>query len=105
MGVTAGSDSVLRPRQPKVHQFDTALREHDVRGLQITVDDASRMRRRECIGCLAGDPEALLHRQRFPYESGCQRLSLDKLHHEKLHVLVVNRRGADVVEGANMRMH
>ncbi len=56
-----------------------ALRQEDVVRLQVAVNDAGRMSRRERLGDLRRDPECLLERQRPLGERLPQRLPLEIL--------------------------
>src|SRR6266436_558105 len=87
-------------RDPKVQQFCSTVRKHDVARFQIPVDDSNLMKRfqrgeqrqRDLAGPLGGQGTAL--------EALRQRFSLDELHHQDEAVLFFG----NVVDPARIRM-
>src|SRR5262249_22528675 len=78
-------DVVLRSRpllgEAEVEDLDVAvLRDEEVLGLQVAVDDPLLVRRGEPLRDLAGEEDALSLRDRSPRESLAQRLALEELH-------------------------
>ena len=69
-------------RQAEIEQLRAVLREHDVRGLQVAMDDAGTMRRSESIGQLYRTLQRVVQRQPAVRQPLRQRLALDVLHHE-----------------------
>jgi len=85
---------------PKIEQLHARLRQHDVAGLQIAVDDSAPVRRIERAGDLDADPQGLVDRQRAFAQPIRQRLALEELHDQVVGSVLV----AHVVKRANVRM-
>ncbi|MBI4264353.1 MAG: hypothetical protein HY657_08250 [Acidobacteria bacterium] len=103
-GVVVGSIDRFTPataglRQAEVEELGARLRQHDVAGFQIAMDDARAVRLVERVDNLDGELERLLDRQPLqtraahalcemqgPTVSSAQprgeRLALEQLHHE-----------------------
>ena len=70
-----------RPGDAEVGDQRVAVREQDVLGLDVAVDDALLVGVPERVGDLAGDPDGVVDRQlRLPVEPVAQRLALDERH-------------------------
>ncbi len=76
------------------------LRDHDVFGLQVPVNDPGLVRLGEAVGHLVGEVEQALGRQRPGMEHLAQRLAVDELHRDVDRGLV----GADVVDRDDVRV-
>jgi hypothetical protein len=84
-------------RQAEIQHLHRTIRfELDVRGLQVTMDDALLVRGLERVGDLVGDRQRLVERHRTVVDAVGERRPLDQLHHEIV--------GADVVDVADVRM-
>ena len=71
-------------REAEVEDLDDAvLRDHDVLGLQVPVDDPGGVRLGEPVGDLAGDVEQAPRRQRPGLQDFPQGLPLDELHRDE----------------------
>ena len=86
--------------QPEVQQLRPRLGQHDVGGLEITMDDSLAMRLVERVGDLGRDLQRLLERERPFLETRCQRLALQMRHDDKVRAIDA----ADVVDAADVRM-
>ena len=74
----------VRFRETEVQDFDLSLPRHfDVRRFQIAVHDAFLVRLFERIGNLARDVTRLVKRQRSPFQTLGEILSLNELEHEE----------------------
>jgi hypothetical protein len=71
------------PGQPKVEEPGPRLRQHDVSGLQVAVDDALLVSRGQGIRDLPGHLEGLVKRQRSLLEAIGQGLANQVLHDEE----------------------
>jgi hypothetical protein len=89
-----------RAREPKSIELGAALREHDVAGLQIAVDDTRAVRPVERVGNLDADPERLAARKRAFAEARRERFAFDELHDEVVDVAFATH----VVEDADVGM-
>ena len=106
--IAVGSDRlVLRDRlgqlgQAEVEDLDVAvLRDHQVLGLQVPVDDAGGVGLGQALGGLDGDIEQPLGRQRLAGgDELAQGLSLDQLHGDVEGAVGL----ADVVDGQDVGM-
>ena len=89
-------------RQPEVHDADLAVTvDHDVRGLEVTMQHAFRMRRCESGAQLARDLDALVDRQSADsLQQGGEIFTVDILHRQ----IQVAVRLTDVVHAADVRM-
>ena len=92
-----------RLRQTEVEHLHSAVRpQRDVRGLQVTMDDASFVRGLESVGDLVSDRDGLTERHRPLRDAIGERLSLDELENEGVNVCrildAVDRRDVRVVE-------
>jgi hypothetical protein len=66
--------------QPEVQHLHTAIRpQHDIRWLEIAVDDSSLVRCGQRVGDEPSDPRRVHHRERTSAHPFRQRLSLDEL--------------------------
>jgi hypothetical protein len=73
------------PGQAEVEELGvTVLRQEDVLGLDVPVDDPFSVRRREPFRYLQRDVESLLELKRPFGQSPAQRLTFQKLHDEKM---------------------
>jgi len=71
------------PRDAEVeHAHAAVARDHDVVGLDVAVQHADRVRRREHVGARRCDARGLHHRQRSVAELLAQRRAVDELEHE-----------------------
>ena len=86
--------------QAEVEQLDARLRQHDVAGLQIAMDDSLPVRLVERVGDLDGEAQRLVERKPASAEPFGERLAFEQLHDEVFGLAVV----ADVVEGADVRV-
>ena len=77
-----------------------ALRDEDIRGLDVPVDDASRVRGVERVGDLDGQFEQQPRLERFARNAVPERLPLQELHGDERLAFVF----ADFVDRANVRM-
>ncbi len=78
---TAGS---RRLREAEVEELHARLRQHDVAGLQVAVDDAGVVRRVEGRRDLDRDLQELLRRERPLEQPLHQRLAVGQLHDEEV---------------------
>ena len=74
--------------------------QHDVRGLQVAVDDAMSVSTSERSSDLGPDAESLIKRQRATGQSSGKTLAIDELHHEEISLAL----GNDVVQCADVRV-
>jgi hypothetical protein len=84
-----GRDIVLELREAEIEHLDPLGRDHDVRGLDVTVEDPAGVRRDECIAD-TDDPAQRglqLRGAIFAQRLG-ERASLDELHHEDVVAIV-----------------
>src|SRR5262249_14493861 len=81
-------------------ELDARLRQHDVAGLQVAVNDALLVRLVQGGRDLDSVAEDLLGRERSAAEAVCQRLALQELHDQVLGAVLV----ADVVEREAVRV-
>ncbi len=70
------------PGEAEVEELHARLRQHDVRGLEVPVDDPAAVRRVERPGDLRAVTQRLLERQWPSRESRLERLAFDQLHDE-----------------------
>ena len=94
------SNRRARLRQSEVEQLRARLREHDVAGLQIPVDDARAVRLVERRRDLDRRLERLVDRERALRQPIRQRLAFEILHDEERGAVLL----ADVVQRADVRM-
>ena len=89
-------------REPEVEDLDVAvLRDHQVLGLQIPVDDSGRVRLGEALGDLDAVVEQLFRRQGIARDDElAQRLALDELHRDVEGTVGL----ADVVDREDVRV-
>ncbi len=108
-GARIGARRFVRPRrvrdfrQTEVEQLGrSAVRDEDVAGFQIAVNDPVRMRGVERVGDRCRQLQKLGQRQRAAREAVAQAFALQKLHHEKRHAAFathfVNRADVRMVE-------
>ena len=76
------------------------MREEQVLGLQITMDDAAGVRRRESARHLYGAIEGLARSQRAVTQAGAQCFALEKLGHDVRHIALA----PDVVDDQQIGM-
>jgi hypothetical protein len=77
---------VRAPREPEVDEhraLERAVREHDVRGLHVAVDELARVRRPERGRDARADDQRLAHREGTALEALGERLALDPLHRQE----------------------
>ena len=72
------SSSFAKPKSSSL--IGALLRDHDVGGLEIAVNDARRMGCRKCAGDLSGVPQRLTQRQALSRDYLVQRLAGHVLH-------------------------
>ena len=94
----AAAASPVRARQAEVHELGAALREHDVAGLEVAVDDPRPVRAVQRIGDLDAAAQQLGGGQRPALEALGQGLALEVLHDEIDQVALA----PDVVERADV---
>jgi hypothetical protein len=87
-------------RQPEVQQLRSRAGQHDVRRLQVAVDDALPVCLVEGIGNLNRDLQNLRYGEGSLAQSGRQRLAFETLHDEIVGLILP----ADVMELADVRM-
>ena len=88
-------------RQPEVEHLRAAVaRDHDVGGLDVAMDDAARVRRRERAGDLDGIVERRGNRQRPLRQQPIERRAVHQLHRDEGRPRVL----ADLVDGDDVRM-
>ena len=58
--VVSGLSRTLRLRQPKIEQFRARFGQHDVRGLEIAMDDARAVRLVERVADVDGDLQGVV---------------------------------------------
>ena len=83
---------------PKSRSFAPGLRQHDVAGLEVAVDDALLVRGGERVGDLRPELHHLVERQRALLQAIRERLALEELHHQEVRVALV----PDVEERADV---
>ena len=89
-----------RFRQPEVEQLHAGLRQHDVAGLQVAVNDPLAVRLVERVGDLRAVAQHLLGRQRPLGQARGERLAFEKLHDQVVDLALA----ADVVQSADVRV-
>ena len=90
-----------RLRQPEVQDLRHAvLREKNVLGLQVAMDDAEIVCGGQTVRYLHGDPQQRFHRDRTVRGQLAQRPPLDEFHGEIRHTVGF----ADVVDGHHVRV-
>ena len=94
------SRGLRRLGQAKVEQRRSALREHDVGRLQITMGDAPAVSGGEGIGDLSAVLESFVERQLSSREPSPKRFPLQALHHKEVRLVLVT----DVEQWADVRM-
>ena len=87
-------------RQPEIEQLRARLRQHDVAGLQVAMDDAFAMRLVERVRNLNPKLQRLVERQCALRQSLGQRLALQVLHDQEVDAVLTT----DVVDVADVRM-
>ena len=87
-------------RQAEVEQLDAAPGEHDVRGLQIPMDDRVSMCLVERVGDLNRVPKRLVERQCAFLQAFSQRLPFEVLHDEVVDAVLLT----NIMERADMRV-
>ena len=100
LGRLAPSVALEEPRHPEVQKLGSRPREHDVRGLQVAMDDSPPVRRAERAGNLPAETKHLFRGQRTLRQSLGQGLALHELHHQEGEAVLV----AHVVERADVGM-
>src|SRR5438034_1686401 len=81
-------------RQPEVEQLHAALRDHDVRRLQITMNDTVTMGLIERVRDLDPKLQLLLDWKRTAFQALSKRLALEQFHHQEICAVLLT----DVVE-------
>ena len=87
-------------RQPEVEQLHAGLRQHDVAGLEITMDDAGAMCDCERVSDLSSNVERLVQRQGALLQPLFERLPFQVLHDKEVDVVVLS----NVEHRANVRV-
>ena len=95
---SAGSE--LRPRETEVEQLDAVRREEDVGRLEIAMDDAARVQRRQRGQHAEADRHRLRDAHRPALQPLGERLALEQLHGDEQLAGVL----ADLVDLADVRM-
>ena len=85
-------------REAEVEELRPRLRDHDVAGLQIAMDDPGPVRLVERIRDLNTVAQNLLERQRPFRQFVRQRFALEQLHHQVVLADVVQRADVRVIE-------
>jgi len=103
LGGRAGRHRLRRLRQPEIEQLDAGTRQHDVAGLEVTVDDAALVRLAERLADLGAPGAKLAKRHRAAAQSCREGLAKDELHDEESRALhrflqPVERRDVRVVQ-------
>jgi hypothetical protein len=83
-------------REAKIQHLHTRLRDHNVAGLQVTMDDAARVCRCERVGDLRPVPNRLVERETTARDPRRQRGATNQLHDQKVastHLLEAVDRG------------
>ena len=93
-GLLVCCHGVLEFRQAEIEQLHAGLRDQDIGGLQVAVDDSFAVRHVERFGDLDGDAQSFLDR---PRAFDCR--ALDKRHHQVVGANVVEMADTRVVEG------
>ena len=86
--------------QAEVEEFDSRLRQHDVRRFQVSVNDPGAMRAAERRGDLRSVLQHLWDRERAAVKTLRQGDSIAILEHQVINAIV----GADVVQRTNVRI-
>jgi len=86
--------------EPEVQEHRAVLRNNDVAGLHVAMDDALSMSFVERSGHLDTVAKRLLQRERTFLQALGERLAFEILHDEKIDAVF----GSDIVEGANVGM-
>src|SRR6185437_3822052 len=106
-GIEVGFFRGELPREAKVQDLDqTAVREHDICGLEVAMKDSDLVRREEPICDLNAGGEHKLQACWSLGDQLVQRLAWNVLHHNVGFRLAAGFRGrfTDVVDGAHIRM-
>ena len=90
----------LQLRQPEVQQLRPGLRDHDVAGFQIPMNNPLSVSLVECVGDLDGVFEGLVEREASLLQPLLQRVPIHVLHDEVVNPVLFT----DVVERADMGM-
>ena len=93
-------DRHLRLRQTKVHQLCARFGQHDVRRLQIAMDDALLMRLLQGLSDFCSNLQNLIERQRAFRQALGESLAFEILHDQEVGAVL----RADVVKRADIRM-
>ncbi len=88
----------LGPRQAEVEQLDAVRCEEHVRGLEVAMDDPSRVQSRERREHVEADPDRLRDFERTVLQSLVQRFAVEQLHGDEQVALVL----ADLVDLADV---
>jgi hypothetical protein len=99
---TVSADAVIESERcvAEVEELHSLLGEEDVRRLQITVNQAGRVKGRQHLGKRQRNPHRLVFRQRPVGQPLRQRAAFEQLHDEERSPLVL----ADLEELTGMRM-
>ena len=100
VGGRAGAPLQLRTRQAEVEQLHAVRREEHVRRLEVAMNDAARVQRRQRGQDLEADRDGLGDVQRSAPQLLGQRLALEQLHGDEQAAGVF----ADLVDLADVRM-
>jgi len=89
-----------RLRQPEVEQLHARLRHHDVRRLEVAMNDPLAMGLVQRIGDLDPEAQNLGERQWAFAQAFSESLAFEVLHHQVIDAVLA----ADIVESADVRM-
>ena len=101
LAVNRGRRPLNVPRQTKVQYLHgPVVLDFDIGGLEIAMNDAPIVRRRERLGDLIGDRKRFIERNRSAFETVCECRSVHELEHERVHA----SRVFETVDGGDARM-
>ena len=99
--IGTGIERRVQFRQAEIEHLDAVvLRDHDVVGLEIAMEDAPIVRRGQPFGHFRGNAQRVLRRQRLAVHQRAQVLAVDQLHGDPGEALGVTR----LVDGDDVGM-